>query len=58
MSGSTPPACPTPCPDGTYNPATAAKSVVSCLNCLPGSFCGGSGTPNPTALCAAGYYCP
>ena len=50
--------CPISCPDGYYNPITAAKSIVSCLKCLPGSFCGGTGTPAPTGLCEAGYYCP
>lgn len=51
-------ACPISCPDGYYNPIEAAKSLVSCLKCLPGSFCGGTGTSGPTGLCEAGYFCP
>ncbi len=51
-------ACPLSCPDGYYNPITAAKSIVSCLKCLPGSYCSGTNSPNPAGLCEAGYYCP
>ena len=27
--------CPIACPDGMYNPEEMAKSVDSCLNCIP-----------------------
>lgn len=51
-------ACPLSCPDGYYNPIEAAKSIVSCLKCLPGSYCAGTNSPNPTGLCEEGFWCP
>jgi len=52
------PSCPFSCPDGTYNPLESAKEAVSCLKCLPGSFCNGLNSASPAGLCEEGYWCP
>lgn len=51
-------ACPISCPDGYYNPEEMAKSVVSCLECIPGDFCDGTGSEDTSGNCEAGFICP
>ena len=49
---------PAKCPPGTYRNSTGAASESECLDCNPGWYCEGYGNEEPTAQCAAGYYCP
>ena len=39
---------PTPCPPGTYLPTTNGADESDCLECEPGTFCGGRGNLEPT----------
>lgn len=45
------------CPKGYYNDRKLAKSISDCTPCTPGYYCNQSGLTNPSAKCAAGWYC-
>ncbi|ESO92000.1 hypothetical protein LOTGIDRAFT_73113, partial [Lottia gigantea] len=46
-----------PCPPGTFNNKTEQTVLGSCLPCIPGKYCQGTGNINPTSYCSAGWYC-
>ncbi|CDJ58833.1 hypothetical protein EMWEY_00018160 [Eimeria maxima] len=47
-----------PCrPVSFYNPKEGIASVLSCLPCPPGKYCGSAGLAEPSGKCAAGFYC-
>jgi hypothetical protein len=45
------------CPKGYYNDKAMAKSISDCIPCKPGYYCNKSGLTEPSAKCAAGWYC-
>mmetsp|Transcript_13452 Transcript_13452/g.20357 ORF Transcript_13452/g.20357 Transcript_13452/m.20357 type:complete len:4776 (+) Transcript_13452:55-14382(+) len=49
---------PTPCPAGKFNPDKGMYNVNLCIPCRAGTYCQGTGLTGPTAVCAAGTYCP
>ncbi|PIK35709.1 hypothetical protein BSL78_27465 [Apostichopus japonicus] len=56
------------CPEGSASPllcdagyflnSTHNDEESDCLPCTAGYYCAGSGNPEPTDVCQAGYYCP
>ena len=42
---------------GFYNPKEGIASVLSCLPCPPGKYCGSAGLAEPSGDCAEGFYC-
>jgi len=45
------------CPAGTFNNVTNLEATLECAQCRGGSYCETPGLPEPTGLCAAGYFC-
>jgi len=45
------------CPAGTFNNVTNLEATSECAQCRGGSYCETPGLPEPTGLCAAGYFC-
>ncbi|KAG5175441.1 hypothetical protein JKP88DRAFT_172282 [Tribonema minus] len=46
------------CPIGSFGGSMGLAAVGDCTQCSAGSYCDVQGLLLPTALCAAGYYCP
>ncbi len=46
-----------PCPLSTFNPSTTASDISSCLPCLAGFFCNGTGLDSPSGVCNTGSFC-
>lgn len=46
-----------PCLAGTYMPRTRSNSILDCVPCDPGMYCGEDGLTLPTGECDGGYYC-
>ncbi len=46
-----------PCPEGTYNNRTNARTSSECSDCPGGYYCQGSNNIEPTDQCTAGFYC-
>ena len=51
-------AVPSPCPTGYFSRDYGNSDINNCHPCTPGSYCSGVANAEPTAVCAAGYYCP
>lgn len=49
---------PIDCPLGTFNNATTAGSVASCISCWGGYVCDSAPLTLPSKLCPATFYCP
>ena len=45
------------CPPTTYVSTPPFALLLSGTQCLPGQFCAGSSSPEPSGDCDAGYYC-
>ena len=50
-------ALPEPCPTGTWSNNTGLRTAQECLPCPGGFYCNGTGLTEPSAFCAASYYC-
>lgn len=46
-----------PCPKGSYKNVTLGDNVLDCTICPPGEYCEFSGLPQPSGLCAGGWFC-
>ena len=46
-----------PCPIGTFSSSASLQSASQCTNCTSGYYCDTAGRTQPTAPCAAGFYC-
>lgn len=46
-----------PCPVGTYSNSSRVESEAECRLCPAGFYCEAENITEPTAQCAAGYYC-
>src|SRR5262249_20849573 len=45
------------CPKGTYNDDTHLEAAEQCKACTAGMYCATDGLSQPTAECAASFYC-
>ncbi|XP_029700281.1 zonadhesin [Takifugu rubripes] len=48
---------PRPCPVGSFLPEPGASALSQCHPCPPGKYCLSPGSPQPTGLCFAGFFC-
>lgn len=46
-----------PCPKGSYKNYTLGDKLEDCKMCPVGMYCEFSGMPQPSGLCAGGWYC-
>ena len=46
-----------PCPASTYMPYDRAASLIECIDCDLGMYCGEDGLSEPSGECEGGYYC-
>lgn len=47
----------TPCPKGSFKNVTLGDKVDDCTICPAGQYCQFSGQPEPSGLCAGGWFC-